>query len=308
MKTVKKRWEIVLESAKALEKAKFTAADILRLARAMYPNVPESSLRTFIIAMAPNHPSSHHYPSTRKNHPHLYYLGDGWFKLADNLPPPPPIPDRKGEFLEQYGAVISGWTDTHLEAVLKGRRDYTWKNEDPVASLNRRNTVQADIVASRIRNQGGVDLETLDKVMEWGGFPPFPLRAEKQVIDATREAFRLIDEGSFIDGVMVLLGIPGVGISTASKIVGLFDQNRFAVYDSRVGNALRSLVVDGERLVKCPASRLASRPGDTGTDREWARNYERCLWILETIRDNLLRSGYCANVSDVEMGLFMMGK
>ena len=102
------------------------------------------------------------------------------------------------------------------------------------------------------------------------------------------------------------MSINRIGVSSASKIIGLFDQNRLAIYDSRVGTALRSLTHDGTRIIKCPPGR--SRPGDMCSKNVWANNYEQMLWVLEVIRNYLIEKGYPFSITDVEMALFMMGK
>lgn len=127
-----------------------------------------------------------------------------------------------------------------------------------------------------------------------------------QAIEITKDAFDRLDNGDLKGETLKLLSIKGVGISFALKLLGLFDQNAFAIYDSRVGTALRSLIRNGERLVKCPIGRC--RPGDICSDIEWAENYEKALWVMKVIRNRLYQLGYPFSIADVEMALFMMGK
>lgn len=159
---------------------------------------------------------------------------------------------------------------------------------------------------SRIRNGGGLDLETLDKIMAWGGFPPFPLRDDAEVLEITREAFSYLDKGDLQKTILRLLLIRGIGISSASKIIGLFDQNHLAIYDSRVGKALKTLKLTENGTIKCPPGR--GRPGDACTYAQSAANYQKLIWVLEVIRDYLNEQGYPFSSADVEMALFMMGK
>ena len=76
-----------------------------------------------------------------------------------------------------------------------------------------------------------------------------------------------------------------VGISKASRILGLSDQDSLCIYDSRVGTVLRTLKHENKRLILCPPGR--SRGGDSCSKRKWAENYEKLIWILEIIRDHL---------------------
>jgi hypothetical protein len=75
-------WQYVYDAAKQLN-GPFTPMDIIRKVHEVNTKVPEVTIRAYVIAMAPNHPSSHHYPSTRKLHGFFNYLGGGHFKLLD---------------------------------------------------------------------------------------------------------------------------------------------------------------------------------------------------------------------------------
>jgi hypothetical protein len=81
---------------------------------------------------------------------------------------------------------------------------------------------------------------------------------------------------------------------------------QLAIYDSRVGTALKTLKHEDERIIKCPSGRR--RPGDACTHEQWAENYEKFIWILEVIRKLLNERGHPFSIADVEMALYMMGK
>lgn len=305
-------WKIVLEAAKSLEKEVFTPKEVIDRAHEKYPDVPDSTMRTYVIAMAPDHPSSHHYPSTRKNHPSFKYLRSGKYSLDFTLTPDDEnthsekdSKDPKNEYYERFGSIVRDWVDTHFYEIVESRRMYSWGDKPTIECVRDRNMVQIAIVESRIRNGGGVDLGTLDRVMDWGGMRRFALE-EDEALQLTSEAFNLLSAGDLKGATLKLLSVYGVGIASATKVLGLSDQNRYAIYDSRVGTALRSLVSDGERLIKCPAGR--SRPGDSCSSQKWVDNYERFIWVLGIMSDCLNERGYPFCVGDVEMALFMMGK
>jgi hypothetical protein len=129
----------------------------------------------------------------------------------------------------------------------------------------------------------------------------------RRAIEVSRKAFAYLDKNDIKNATMILLKEKGVGISRASKIIGLSDQENLCIYDSRVGFALQTLTHDGERLVKIPPSQ--SRPGDGGISHtEWGKNYEHLIWITGLIRDFMNENGCTYRMADVEMALFMMGK
>ena len=212
----------------------------------------------------------------------------------------------KDRFLRKHKQVILDWTKDNKSRLIEGRKNYSWNDKEPQACLTERNEVSESITFSRTQNSGGVDLETLDMIMSWGGFSQFPLRDETKVLEITRRVFDFVDKGKISDAVEELLAIKGVGIARASKIIGLFDHERFCIYDSRVGQALKTLQFTEKPVLKCPPGR--ARAGDICSDSRWAENYQRLIWTLEVIRDYLHSEGYPFSVADVEMALFMMGK
>jgi hypothetical protein len=226
--------------------------------------------------------------------------------LKTEKPSPEETQLDKDLFLRKYKQTILDWTTDNKSRLIEARKNYSWNDKEPQVCLTERNQVTESITFSRSQNNGGIDLETLDMIMSLGGFGQFPLRDEKKVLETTRRVFDFVDNGKVSDAVQELLAIKGVGIARASKIIGLFDQERFCIYDSRVGQALKTLQFAEKPILKCPAGR--SRPGDPCSDSGWAKNYQRLIWTLEVIRDYLNSEGYQFGIADIEMALFMMGK
>jgi hypothetical protein len=212
----------------------------------------------------------------------------------------------KDLFLRKYKQVILDWAKANKSRLIESRKNYSWNNKEPQACLIERNEISQAIVSSRSQNSGGVDLETLDLIMSWGGFDKFPLRDENKVLELTRKVFDFVDNGKLSEAIEALLAVKGVGIAHASRIIGLFDQQRFCIYDSNVGNALKTLQFTEKPVLSCPAG--PKRVGDICSDARWAENYEHLIWTLEVIRDYLHSEGYPFSIADIEMALYMMGK
>ncbi|MCJ7423496.1 hypothetical protein MUP01_04405 [Candidatus Bathyarchaeota archaeon] len=324
MKYGKPIWMIVLEAARAIEKESFTAKDIIEEVHEKHPEIPATSISAYVIAMAPNHPSYHYYPT---HHPYFEFLGYGEYRLMNNdglpiaeaqtstqskLEKTPLAENTKDAFLQKHGHITVSWTKQNSDALIAGRKNYRWKNSSLVESIEKRNQLSRLIVLSRIRNNGGVDRDTLDRVMEWGfpNNPQFAERDQNRCLEITRQAFNLLDEGKTSDAICRLMSFPMI-ISRASKIIGLFDQNYFAICDSRVGLALATLKDGDDRIIKIPGRRPQPGkifPSDNCTSEDWGKNYQKFLWVLEVIRNVLNEEGYPFNIADVEMALFMMGK
>ncbi len=235
---------------------------------------------------------------------------------CDDLPPPSSGPideslteitDEKENFIREHKQGIIEWTEKNADKIVLGRFSYSWGKKSTLDCVMERNEVSKAIVMSRIRNCGAVDIETLDKVTMWGFNRKFPMRDADQVLKATKKAFDYLDEEKLKEATKTLLDIENVGISKASKILGLSDQENLCIYDSRVGKALKDLKHESKKIIPCPPG--YGRDGDQGlTDDAWAENYQRLIWILEIVRDYLNGRGHTYRLADVEMALFMIGK
>jgi len=73
-------WQYVFEAAKEIN-GTFTPIDIIRKVKQKNSKIPDVTIRSYVIAMAPNHPFSGHWPSTRRLHGLFKYLGEGRFTL-----------------------------------------------------------------------------------------------------------------------------------------------------------------------------------------------------------------------------------
>lgn len=219
---------------------------------------------------------------------------------------PPEPKSEKEAFVERHRNSIIRWTDKMTDRIVSSRLSYNWGNKATWECVEERNEISKAIVLSRIRCKGGIDLDTLDKVTKWGFNKKFPLRDAAKVLKITQGAFSFLDAGNLIQATKTLLAISGVGISMASKVLGLFDQDNLCIYDSRVGQALKDLKHENKKLVMCPSGR--NRPGDNLPPDDWAEQYQHLIWTLEIVRNYINTKGNILRLSDVEMALFSMGK
>ena len=212
----------------------------------------------------------------------------------------------KARFLKKYKQTILDWAKANQSLLIESRKNYSWNDKEPQACLTERDEIRKSIDFSRSQNSGGIDLETLDLIMSWGGFGMFPLRNEQKVLEITRNVFDHVEKDEVSEAVDTLLTIDGVDIFQASKIIGLFDQDRFCIYNSIVGNALKTLQFEEKPVLKCPVG--PKKPEDICSDERWGENYQRLIWTLEVIRNYLNSEGCPFSIADIEMALYMMGK
>jgi hypothetical protein len=225
-------------------------------------------------------------------------------------PPQPPNPQNPKEtFLANNRETIEKWTEAHKQEIIKSRLNYRWQNKSRYDCERSRNKVSRAIIESRIRNGGAVDLNTLDLVVRWGFNKDYPDRDPEKALQITKEAFKHLENGNPKTATLTLMQkVKGVSISTASKIIGLYDQENLCIYDSRVGYALREMRKNGSRIILIPPSRDLEKEFDPASYSEWAENYERLIWTTEVIREYMNQQGCTYRLADVEMALFMMGK
>ena len=213
---------------------------------------------------------------------------------------------EKNQFLEKNKTTILEWAKNNKSRIVEARKNYSWGDKEPRVCLAERDQITESIKFSQSQNSGGIDLKTLDMIMKWGGFSEFPLRDEQKVLDITRKVFKLIGQNKISKAVEELLAIDGVEIVQASKIIGLFDQNRFCSYDNNVANALKTLTFAEKPVLKCPIG--PKKPDDICSDERWGENYLHLIWTLEVIQEYLNKQGHPLSIADIEMALFMMGK
>ena len=175
-------------------------------------------------------------------------------------------------------------------------------------SARKRNRLELEINESRKRNNGGIDLDTADKICIWGFGRKFPLRDQQEIIKITKKTFDHVDKEEYSQAVEKLMEISGVGISRASKIIGLSDQSKLSIYDSRVGNALKDLKKDNVKLIKCPPDRGYKRDFDRTTKKSWATNYERLIWTIEIMQEYFRTKQQPLRAAEIEMALFVIGE
>jgi hypothetical protein len=74
----------------------------------------------------------------------------------------PVVVESKG--IEEHKQLILNWAKSRRDEIIDARLSYSWMNRDVLECVKSRNEISREIIDSRIRNRGAVDLETLNKV------------------------------------------------------------------------------------------------------------------------------------------------
>jgi len=143
---------------------------------------------------------------------------------------------EKEKFVKKFKDIIIRWVQLN-EGKILDYRSYRWKGKTYEESVKARKNLEEAVTFSRQKNNGGIDLVTVHKIYMWGFGKPLPLGDQEKVLEATREAFQFLDEGDYYQACKRLMQIDRVGVAGATKILGLSNQEKFCIYDSRVGLA-----------------------------------------------------------------------
>jgi len=216
----------------------------------------------------------------------------------------------KEDFVKKYKPTVIKGLQNNQNNIIEffDKKKYSGNDSSFQLPIEKRDTFEKAICASRTQNNGAVDLNTLDQICYWGFHRTFPLRDEEMAKKITKEAFQYLDKGNFYEAVYkIMKEINRVSISRASKIIGLSNQNDLCIYDSRVGYALEDLKKDEVKLVRCPPSQEQKKNFDADTYKIWARNYERLIWIIEIMKDYFKAKNLNLRAADIEMALCFTG-
>jgi len=151
-----------------------------------------------------------------------------------------------------------------------------------------------------------LDKTTFDAVMIWGFGHPSKL-TENVITEATKIAFKYLAQERVKDAALILTRLPGIGISRASKILALSDQNNLGIYDSRAAHGLSDLYYDGQRMIPIPPGKVIAGDSHFATDN-FCSAFERYIWVLRYLHiccqmDSSLSRNF-SRVSDLEIAFF----
>ncbi len=213
-------------------------------------------------------------------------------------------------YFEKFRETILNWISEKETEVLDvlDKKKYSVRCKSFESSISERNQLEMAINESREKNNGGVDLATLDRICRWGFNMSFPERNPDEVIKVTRKAFGSADKDDFYAAALGIMKPKGVNISRASKIIGFSNQEKLCIYDSRVGHALRTLKKGGVKLIRCPPDRSFKRDWDKGTKKTRAIDYERLIWIMEVFREHFKNRNRLLRATDIEIALYVIGE
>lgn len=240
-----------------------------------------------------------------------------WDKLCEYVD----FPERKLEFRERFEKLIIEWFKGRENEVLHVMLDVNetpiWNGKSYRKVMEERNELENKVKESRKRNNGGINKDMAIEILRWGHASVEPLSkiGNEEFIQLTQDVLKLAEQDKYFDAAYKLMKkiYKSGGISGATKLIGLSNQDKLCIYDSRVGHYLSDLKAGCRKLILHPPGHSYCSKIDHTTQRSWAKNYERLIWTLEILRDYLVeRTAQLGNpfkprIADIELAFFALG-
>jgi hypothetical protein len=237
-------------------------------------------------------------------HPYgsLDELYEGLFETQDSL-------FKFQAFLENSRNAIDFYFENNKSKIVKGWQSFQWPlGMSREVSLERLNELERAINKDLKLNNGGISKQLFVDIEIWGfGHTNIDDVSNTEIEDATRESFRYLQLGKLKEAAENLGKIKGVGISRASKILAISNQNIYGIYDSRTALALSDIQISGKPILPIPPGQ--QRPSIFRGD--YNAGFERFQWILRYMLPKFKKEfGECVSwrVADVEIGIWVVGR
>jgi len=199
------------------------------------------------------------------------------------------------EYWDQIKGYLSLWKDL-----------YQWPiGSDYNTALSVRNELEKAI-KDQVSKNGYLSKKLFDKIMVWG-FNRSSYNTEEDIVKTTGLVFALLNKNKIVEAAIEMTSLSGIGISRATKVIALYNQNDFGIYDSRAADGLSDLIIDGKRFIPIPLGRTVR--GDTNLNTyDFCIAYKRYLDVLRYFRNKAMAEPIlCSSftrVADLEMAFF----
>jgi hypothetical protein len=205
-----------------------------------------------------------------------------------------------------YEPALKNYWSKISSQLTNWKNSYQWpQNVFLQESLSLRNQLESRI-QNDLNNRGYLDKTTFDAVMIWGFGRPSNL-TDTAIKEATQIAFKYLAQERLKDASLTLTKLPGIGISRASKILALSDQNNLGIYDSRAAHGLSDLSCDGRRMIPIPPGKVIAGDSHLSTDN-FCSAFEQYVWVLRGLhnycQNDSTLSRHFGRVSDLEIAFF----
>src|SRR5260370_23729113 len=175
-------------------------------------------------------------------------------------------------FITRHESALSEYWDRIKRFLPDWKSSYQWPRGVTFRSAVARRSELERKIREELGSQGNLSKETFDSVLVWG-FGASSSCSDAEIRQATRRAFESLASNEIAQAARELVKLFRAGISRASKILALSDQQGFGIYDSRSAHGLSDLKDNRGRFIAIPPGRVIA--GDTRTKEEYCTAFEQ---------------------------------
>lgn len=210
------------------------------------------------------------------------------------------------EFIKTYKPTLENYWKTVSPSLMHWKQSYHWPNNVSLQkAVSLRNQLET-LINDDLNNHEYLSKATFDSVMSWG-FGRSSNVTANEIKKATQIAFNYLAQEKLKEAALALTRLPGIGISRASKILAISDQNNLGIYDSRAAHGLSDLTYDGFRIIPIPPGRVIAGDSHLSTEHFCAA-FEQYTWLLKYFQtccqNDLSLNQDFRRISDIEIAFF----
>ncbi len=217
--------------------------------------------------------------------------------------------EKYQSFLDGKHEIIDNYFSRYKQKIVDAWRNYQWPlGMSRDISLSHRNELEAAMQKDLSEHHGAISKSVFTDVEVWGfGQSKIKDITSMVIEDTTRKAFELLRQGKLREAARTLRSLKGVGISRASKLLALSNQNIYGIYDSRSALALKDIQYNKVPIIPIPPGQ--QRPSISSGD--FNVGFEHYQWVLRYMlpkfRKEFTESIHW-RVADIEIGLWVVGR
>ncbi|MBD3339231.1 MAG: hypothetical protein GF353_08980 [Candidatus Lokiarchaeota archaeon] len=209
------------------------------------------------------------------------------------------------DFINNYRDLLAEYWGKISSEILEWKNQYEWpKGIKLEKAIEIRNSLEISI-KKNLNTYNYITKEVFDQVMVWGFGIPTKI-PERTINEVTKRAFAELQSNNISGCAKILTEIYGVGISRASKIIALSNQDCLGIYDSRAAHGLFDLVFNDKRLIPIPPGKVIA--GDYLPNYGYCEAFQKYIYVLKFLLSKAQKEDGLSNdfkrVADVEIALF----
>lgn len=210
------------------------------------------------------------------------------------------------KFIHNNSAILDGYWSFVKHDILSWKNSYEWpKNVKLESAIAFRNELEL-LVNRDLHHYNYLSKKVFDRVIVWG-FGSNSNNSEAEIRESTKKAFYYLKQDRIELAAIEIVKMKGIGISRASKVLAISNQNDYGIYDSRSAHGLSDLTFSDKKRIPIPPGRVV--PGDDHLNNyDFCYGFQNYTWVLRYLREKALQDPglkhHFPRVADIEIAFF----